>query len=303
MNNSIKLISDAENERIDVYISKQLDDMSRNSVQKLIEEHNIKVNNKIIKSNYKIKKSDVIDIVLPEAEELDIVAENIDLQIVYEDCDVAVINKPQGMVVHPAPGHYSGTLVNGLMYQLKNLSSINGILRPGIVHRLDKNTSGLMIVAKNDKAHNYFAECLKEHTIYRIYYALVEGNLKDDMGVINAPLGRSEHDRKKRAVTSKNSKEAITNFWVLTRYKNYTLVKLKLETGRTHQIRVHMKYIGHPVVGDDVYGRESNKFGLSGQLLHSKMLGFVHPTTKEYMEFDSELPHYFTEVLNKLIKQ
>lgn len=300
--NSIKLISDVENERIDVYISKQLEDMSRNSVQKLIYDENIKVNNKLIKSNYKIKINDEIDITLPEAEPLDIKAENINISIVYEDDDVAVINKPQGMVVHPAPGHYSGTLVNGLMYQLKNLSSINGILRPGIVHRLDKNTSGLMIVAKNDKSHNYFADCLKEHSIYRIYYALVEGNVKEDTGVINAPLGRNEHDRKKRAVTSKNSKEAITNFWVLSRYKNYTLVKLKLETGRTHQIRVHMKYIGHPVVGDDVYGRETNKFGLSGQLLHSKTLGFVHPSTKEYMEFDSELPCYFTEVLNKLQK-
>lgn len=300
--NSIKLISDVENERIDVYISKQLEDMSRNSVQKLIYDENIKVNNKLIKSNYKIKINDEIDITLPEAEPLDIKAENINISIVYEDDDVAVINKPQGMVVHPAPGHYSGTLVNGLMFQLKNLSSINGILRPGIVHRLDKNTSGLMIVAKNDKSHNYFADCLKEHSIYRIYYALVEGNVKEDTGVINAPLGRNEHDRKKRAVTSKNSKEAITNFWVLSRYKNYTLVKLKLETGRTHQIRVHMKYIGHPVVGDDVYGRETNKFGLSGQLLHSKTLGFVHPSTKEYMEFDSELPCYFTEVLNKLQK-
>ena len=301
--NSIRLTSDSENDRIDVYISKSLGDMSRNSVQKLIEDGNVKVNEKIIKSNYKLKRNDQIDITLPDAEELDIKAENINLEIIYEDDDLAVINKPQGIVVHPAPGHYSGTLVNGLMYQLKNLSSINGVLRPGIVHRLDKNTSGLMIVAKNDKAHNYFAECLKEHSIYRIYYALVEGNLKDDSGVINAPLGRSERDRKKRAVTTKNSKEAITNFWVLMRYKNYTLVKLKLETGRTHQIRVHMKYIGHPVVGDDVYGRETNKFGLSGQLLHSKTLAFIHPSTGEYMEFDSELPHYFSEVLNKLVKQ
>ena len=296
----IILISDVENERIDLYISNHVEDMSRNSVQKLLAEGNIKVNDKIVKANYKLKKNDEIKVVLPEPEVLDIVAENIDIKIVYEDNDLAIINKSQGVVVHPAPGHSSGTLVNGLMYHLQNLSSINGVLRPGIVHRLDKNTSGLMIVAKNDKSHNYLAECLKEHTIYRIYYALVEGNVKEDQGVINEPLGRSEKDRKKRAVTSKNSKEAITNFWVLKKYVNYTLVKLKLETGRTHQIRVHMKYIGHPVVGDDVYGSKTNKFGLSGQLLHSKTLGFIHPTIKEYMEFDTELPSYFTDVLNKL---
>ncbi len=231
---------------------------------------------------------------------MDVEAENIALDIVYEDDDLAVVNKPQGMVVHPAPGHYSGTMVNGLMYHLKNLSTINGILRPGIVHRLDKNTSGLMLVAKNDKSHNFLAKCLKEHSINRYYYALVEGNIKEDEGEINAPLGRSEKDRKKRAVTNKNSKEAITNYWVIERYGSYTLMKLKLMTGRTHQIRVHMKYIGHPVVGDDVYGSKTNKFGLEGQLLHSKILGFVHPTTKEYMEFESELPDYFLKVLNEM---
>lgn len=301
--NDIILISDTENGRIDSYISNQVEDMSRNSVQKLITEGNIKVNNKCVKTNYKLKKNDEIRVVLPVPEVLDIIPENIKMEIVYEDDDLAIINKSQGMVVHPAPGHSSGTLVNGLMYHLKNLSSINGVLRPGIVHRLDKNTSGLMIVAKNDKSHNYLAECLKEHSICRIYYALTEGNVKEDQGKINAPLGRSDKDRKKRAVTSKNSKEAITNFWVLKRFVNYTLVKLKLETGRTHQIRVHMKYIGHPVVGDDVYGCKTNKFGLSGQLLHSKTLGFIHPSTKEYMEFDTELPNYFTDVLNKLIEQ
>jgi len=298
--NDILLISDTENERIDSYISNQVENMSRNSVQKLIIEGNIKVNNKPVKANYKLKKNDEIKVVLPEPEVLDIIPENIKMEIVYEDDDLAIINKSQGVVVHPAPGHSSGTLVNGLMYHLKNLSSINGVLRPGIVHRLDKNTSGLMIVAKNDKSHNYLAERLKEHSIYRIYYALAEGNVKEDQGIINAPLGRSDKDRKKRAVTSKNSKEAITNFWVLKRFENFTLVKLKLETGRTHQIRVHLKYIGHPVVGDDVYGSKINKFGLSGQLLHSKTLGFIHPSTKVYMEFDTELPSYFTDVLNKL---
>lgn len=295
--NKIFLISDTENDRIDSYISNHLDDISRNSVQKLIADGNIKVNSKMIKSNYRLKKNDEIVVIKPEPQILDVVAEDIDIKIVYEDDDVAIINKSQGIVVHPAPGHSSGTLVNGLMHHLENLSSINGILRPGIVHRLDKNTSGLMLVAKNDKSHNYLAECLKNHSIYRIYYALVEGKVKEDNGIINAPLGRSEKDRKKRAVTSKNSKEAVTNFWVVKKYDKYTLLKLKLETGRTHQIRVHMKYIGHPVVGDDVYGSKTNKFGLSGQLLHSKTLGFIHPSTKEYMEFDSELPSYFAKVL------
>lgn len=302
-NNEMIIISDSEKERIDIYISSHIEDLSRNSVQKLIAEGNVTVNNKSVKSNYKLKKSDKIIVIIPEPEILDVIAEDIDIKVVYEDNDVAVINKSQGIVVHPAPGHSSGTLVNGLMLHLKNLSSINGVLRPGIVHRLDKNTSGLMIVAKNDKSHNYLAECLKEHSICRIYYALVEGNIKDDEGVINAPLGRSEKDRKKRAVTSKNSKEAVTNFWVIKRYQKYTLVKLRLETGRTHQIRVHLKYIGHPVVGDDVYGSKINKFGLSGQLLHSKTLGFVHPSTKEYMEFDSELPSYFTKVLRTIGEQ
>lgn len=296
-NNEIILKSINENERIDVYISSQIEDLSRNSVQKLITDGNITVNDKKIKSNYKVKLNDSIRIVMPEPEMLDVEPENILLDIIYEDDDLAVINKPQGMVVHPAPGHYTGTLVNGLMYHLKDLSSINGIMRPGIVHRLDMNTSGLMIVAKNDKSHNFLAKCLKEHSINRIYYALVEGNIKNDSGVIDAPLGRSDKDRKKRTVTYKNSKNAITNFWVINRYGKYTLIKLKLETGRTHQIRVHMKYIGHPVVGDDVYGSKTNKFGLKGQLLHSKSVGFVHPTTKEYMEFESELPEHFQKVL------
>ncbi|MEA5095853.1 MAG: RluA family pseudouridine synthase [Sedimentibacter saalensis] len=295
--NETVIVADKNGERIDVYISMSLEDMSRNSVQKLIADGRVTVNEKLIKSNYKIKTNDVIKIIIPEPELLDVKAENIDINIVYEDNDLAVINKPQGMVVHPAAGHYGGTLVNGLMYHLKDLSSINGVMRPGIVHRLDKNTSGLMLVAKNDKSHNFLAACLKEHSINRIYYALVEGNVKDDVGKVDAPLGRSEKDRKKRAVTTKNSKNAVTNYQVVKRYGKYTLLKLKLETGRTHQIRVHMKYIGHAVVGDDVYGSKLNKFGLEGQLLHSKTVGFIHPTTGEYMEFDSELPEYFQRVL------
>jgi 23S rRNA pseudouridine1911/1915/1917 synthase len=293
----ITIISDKDNERIDVYISACLKNVSRSFVQKLIISGNITVNNKNTKANYKIKTNDLIRIIFPKPETFDVKPENIPINIVYEDDDLAVINKPQGMVVHPAPGHYSGTLVNGLMYHLKSLSSINGDMRPGIVHRLDMNTSGLMIVAKNDRSHIFLAKCLKEHSINRIYYALVEGNIKDDSGVIDAPLGRSEKDRKKRAVTYKNSKNAVTNFGVIKRYGSYTLIKLKLETGRTHQIRAHMKYIGHPVVGDNVYGCKSNNFKLKGQLLHSKSLGFVHPTTGEYMKFDSQLPEYFTKVL------
>lgn len=293
----ITIISGKDNERIDVYISTCLKNVSRSFVQKLIISGNITVNNKNIKANYKIKPNDSIRIIFPKPKSFDVKPENIPINIVYEDDDLAVINKPQGMVVHPAPGHYSGTLVNGLMYHLESLSSINGYMRPGIVHRLDMNTSGLMIVAKNDKSHIFLAKCLKEHSINRIYYALVEGNIKDDSGVIDAPLGRSEKDRKKRTVTYKNSKNAVTNFVVIKRYGNYTLIKLKLETGRTHQIRAHMKYIGHPVVGDNVYGHNSNKFKLKGQLLHSKSLEFVHPTTGEYMKFDSRLPEYFTKVL------
>lgn len=295
--NETVIVADKNGERIDVYISSSLEDMSRNSVQKLIADGRVTVNEKTVKSNYKTRENDVIKIIIPEPELLDVKPENIDIDIVYEDNDLAVINKPQGMVVHPAAGHYGGTLVNGLMFHLKNLSSINGVMRPGIVHRLDKNTSGLMLVAKNDKSHNFLAACLKEHSINRIYYALVEGNVKDDLGKVDAPLGRSEKDRKKRAVTSKNGKSAVTNYQVVKRYGKYTLLKLKLETGRTHQIRVHMKYIGHPVVGDDVYGSKLNKFGLEGQLLHSKTVGFIHPTTGEYMEFDSELPEYFQKVL------
>ncbi len=301
-NDEITIVSDKENERIDVYISGHLEEMSRSAVQKLIADGNITVNDKKIKANYKVKIDDSIRIILPEPEILDVRPENIPLDIVYEDGDLAVINKPQGMVVHPAPGHYSGTLVNGLLYHLENLSSVNGDMRSGIVHRLDMNTSGLMLVAKNDKSHNFLAKCLKEHSINRIYYALVEGNLKDDSGVIDAPLGRSEKDRKKRTVTLKNSKNAVTHYRVLERFSKYTLIRLKLETGRTHQIRVHMKYIGHPVVGDDVYGSKTNKFNLNGQLLHSKSLGFVHPTTGECMEFDSQLPDYFLRVL-KIISE
>lgn len=296
----ITLIADEENIRIDLYITNKVNNMSRNSVQRLISENSVTVNNRAVKQNYKLKKNDVIKIKTEEPKPLNIEPEDIEINIVYEDKDVAIINKPQGMVVHPAPGNTSGTLVNALLYKLNDLSSINGIIRPGIVHRIDKNTSGLLMIAKNDMAHNCLARQLKEHTVTRIYYSLVEGRIKEDKGKIDAPIGRSQNDRKKMNVTSRNSKKAVTNFEVLERFENYTLVKLRLETGRTHQIRVHMKYIGFPVVGDNVYGRKNQKFELIGQLLHAKTIGFIHPTTNEYMEFNSELPDYFNKILNDL---
>lgn len=300
---NIKLISNKDEIRIDKYIVDNLENHSRSQIQKLIKNEAILVNGKTISKNYKVSSGDLIEISIPEPELLEVVAENIPLNIVYEDDDLFVINKEQGMVVHPAPGHYSGTMVNALMNETEKLSSINGVLRPGIVHRLDKNTSGLMIVAKTDYAHQILSDNLKEHSINRYYYALVEGRFHDDDGVINFPLGRSDRDRKKRAVTFKGGKEAVTTYEVLERYRAYTLLKIKLKTGRTHQIRVHMKYIGHPVVGDEIYGRRERQFGLKGQLLHSRTLGFIHPRTGEYMEFECDLPDYFKEVIKKVENQ
>ena len=299
--NEFKLNCETSGVRLDKFISDANIDLSRSAAVNLIENGAVLVNDSVVSKKYKLSQGDIVVVNVPDPTPYEAKAENIPLDIVYEDECLLVVNKPKGMVVHPAPGHYSGTMVNGLMYHLKNLSTINGVLRPGIVHRLDKNTSGLILVAKNDRSHNFLAKCLKEHSINRIYYALVKGNIKKDEGEINAPLGRSEKDRKKYTVTNKNSKEAITNYWVVERFGKYTLLKLKLKTGRTHQIRVHMKHIGHPVVGDDVYGNV-NEFGLEGQLLHSKILGFVHPTTGKYMEFESELPDYFIKVLNKIKK-
>lgn len=299
----IKLIVDSIEEavRLDWYISKELNDISRSYVQKLIKNGNVKVNNKIIASKkYKLNENDEIEIEIPEPEKLKLEAEDIAIEIIYEDYDVLVVNKPQGMVVHPAPGHYSGTLVNALLYHSQSLSSINGIVRPGIVHRIDKDTSGLLMVAKNNKAHNFLAAQLKEHSINRVYYALVNGNIKTNSGTIDAPVGRHPVNRFKRAVVEKNGKRAVTHFKVLERYSGYTLVELKLETGRTHQIRVHMSYFGYPLVGDPLYGIKKKKFNLNGQMLHAKILGFIHPTTLEYMEFNSELPEYFQALLTKI---
>lgn len=294
-------LKDDENKRIDSFLNNNLEDVSRNRIQKLIEEKQVLVNNKSINKNYKLKENDKIIINIEEPKEIDILPENIPLNIVYEDEDVILINKPQDMVVHPANGHYSHTLVNALMYHCKdNLSGINGVMRPGIVHRIDKDTSGILIVAKNDKAHQKLASQLEEHSMTRVYYAIVYNNLKNDKGTIDAPIGRHPIDRKKMAVIDKNSKRAVTHYEVLQRFNKYTLIKLKLETGRTHQIRVHMSYIGNPLLGDIVYGKEKQPFKLVGQVLHAKVLGFVHPTTNKYMEFETELPQYFKDILKKL---
>lgn len=286
-----------ETGRIDKVLSEQLS-YSRSQVQIWLKEQQVTVNGEIVRSNYKVKSGDQIEIKIPEPEELVIEAENIPLTIVYEDQDVAVIDKPQGMVVHPAAGHSNGTLVNALMYHIKDLSSINGVIRPGIVHRIDKDTSGLLMVAKNDKAHESLAEQLKEKTSVRKYLALVHGEIGHDKGEINAPIGRSKVDRKMQAVIE-NGKPAVTHFEVIERFKDYTLIELQLETGRTHQIRVHMKYIGHPVAGDPLYGPRRTLEG-NGQFLHAKTLGFVHPSTGEYMEFESPLPEVFKKTLEQL---
>lgn len=285
--------------RIDKYLSSVIEKKSRSYIQGLIHEGKVMVNDKIIKSNYKIKTGEMAKVIVPDPVELNIIPENIPIEVMYEDDDVIVINKIQGMVVHPAPGVYSGTLVNALLYHCKNLSGINGVVRPGIVHRIDKDTSGILVVAKNDNAHNKLAAQLKDHSMTREYYALVNGVLKEDEGTINKPLGRNPNDRIKIAVV-KDGKEAITHFKVLERFKDYTLIKCKLETGRTHQIRVHMAYIGHPLVGDPVYGYKKQSFNLDGQLLHAKILGFIHPSTEKYMEFETPLPDYFIRILNTL---
>lgn len=286
-----------KNERIDKYLSSKLDDsFSRAKIQKLIDEELILVNDKVIKSSYKVSNGDVI-LITDKEEDMSVKPEKMDIDIVYEDDDVMVINKKSGVVVHPAPGNYSGTLVNGLMYLSKDLSHVNGEFRPGIVHRIDKDTSGLLIVAKNDKAHRILAEELKEKKVKRKYIALVSGVINHDVGEIDAPIGRDPSDRKKMCVTSTNSKDAITHFRVLERYKNASLIECELETGRTHQIRVHMKYINHPVINDPVYGKSNH--GEFGQLLHAKEITFTHPTTKEVMTFSCEVPEEFNKILEE----
>ena len=299
--NIITLKSDISGVRIDKFISDNLENQSRSYVQKLIEDGLVTLNEKPVKAKYKVKIGDEFNIVIPEAEELDIVAEDIPLDIIYEDNDILVVNKPKGMVVHPAPGHYTGTLVNAIMYHCKdNLSGINGVLRPGIVHRIDMNTTGSLLVCKSDKAHQIMADKFKVHDLTRKYHCIVHGNIKEDEGVINSPIGRHPIDRKKMSTKCKNGRNAITHYKVLKRFGNYTYVECQLETGRTHQIRVHMASIGHPVLGVDVYGPSKCPFKLDGQTLHAKILGIEHPITGEYMEFDAPLPEYFEKLLKKL---
>lgn len=291
------MISDVNGIRIDQYLTSKLD-FTRSKIEKMIESGKVKVNGNTVKKSYILNEGDFIEIEEYIEEKMSASPVKMNLDIVYEDDDVIVVNKPNGLVVHPAPGNYSNTLVNGLMYHSKELSSINGEFRPGIVHRIDAYTTGLLMVAKNDKAHLSLAKQLEEKTTTRKYIALVWGIIKEDSGTIDAPIGRDKNDRKKMCVTDVNSKEAITNFKVLERYKDATLIELSLKTGRTHQIRVHMNYIGHPVVNDPVYGRRK-LIDDSGQCLHAKTLGFIHPTLNKYMEFDSELPDCFVNILNK----
>lgn len=286
-----------ESVRIDTYLIDKLN-FSRSKIQKMIKNDYILVNNKPVKNSYLLKENDIINVTDYEEAPQDVVAEDMDLDIVYEDDDVMVINKANGVVVHPAIGNFNHTLVNGLMYHSKKLSDINGEFRPGIVHRIDAYTTGLLMIAKNNEAHEFLAKQLEDKTTTRKYIALVWGVIKTDTATIDAPIGRDKLDRKKMAVTLENSKNAITHLKVLKRYKNATLIELKLETGRTHQIRVHMNYINHPVVNDPVYGKRKI-IDDTGQCLHAKTLGFIHPRTKKYMEFDSELPQCFINILNK----
>ncbi len=292
------------NKRIDHYLNDELEDISRSALQKLIDKGNITVNGKSVNKNYKLRQGDIIEVEIPEPEGVNIEAENIPLDILYEDSDLIVVNKPQDMVVHPAPGHYSGTLVNALMYHCgDNLSGINGVLRPGIVHRIDKDTSGVLVIAKSDLAHKGLSEQLAEHSMNRIYNAIVYNGFDEDGGTVSTLIGRSQNDRKKMAVLRTGGRNAVTHYKVIERMGKFTLVELKLETGRTHQIRVHMAHIGHPLLGDPVYGPKKQVFNLQGQVLHAKVLGFIHPRTGEYMEFETELPEYFNKLIYRLKNQ
>lgn len=290
---------DEEDIRLDVFLSNALSDSTRSYIQKIIENGGVKVNDTIKKSSYKLKLDDEVVFDFPEVKKLDVQAENIPIEIVYEDSDVIVVNKPSGMVVHPASGINSGTLVNALLYHCKDLSGINGVARPGIVHRIDKDTSGVLVIAKNDLAHNKLSKQLKEHTMTRLYLALVEGIIKDDQGTVDAPLARHRTERIKVAVTE-GGRNAVTHFKVIERFKNTTLLLCQLDTGRTHQIRVHLAYIKHPVVGDPVYGYKKQRFNTDGQLLHAKTLGFIHPTTGNYIEFETEIPAEFKKIIKIL---
>lgn len=289
--------------RIDKFLSERIPDISRSYLQKLLKDGNITVNKNCVKANYKVAFQDEIHIYLPEPEIPDILPENIPLDILYEDEDILVVNKPKQMVVHPAPGHYSHTLVNAVLYHCgEHLSGINGVARPGIVHRIDMDTTGSLLICKNDRAHQILAEQLKEHTITRKYSAIVHGNIKEDTGTVNAPIGRHPVERKRMSTHAQNARPAITHYQVLERFGQFTYIECKLETGRTHQIRVHMSSIGHPILGDEIYGPAKCPFHLQGQTLHARILGITHPSTGEYMEFDAPLPEYFSDLLQRLRK-
>lgn len=289
-----------QGERVDVAIARSDPNLSRSRVQALIASGLVTVNGSPVKANYKLKSGDKLEWVVPDPEPLRVEPQPIELDILYEDDDIIVVNKPQGMVVHPAAGNYSGTLVNALLYHCSDLSGINGVLRPGIVHRIDKDTSGVLVVAKNDFAHESLAQQIKNHSVKREYVALVHGVIHEPAGMVDAPIGRDPKDRKKMAVTLKNSKHAVTHYRVLERFPQYTLIRATLETGRTHQVRVHMAYLGHPLVGDPKYGPRKPHFDLKGQALHARKLGFKHPRSGEYMEFEAPLPEYLQKILAKL---
>lgn len=307
MENNVERVSyivseENSDERLDKFLSEKMPDMSRSYIQKQIKDGNVMVNGKSVKSGYKLAVDDEVMVVIEPLKELTIEPENIPLDIIYEDSDIIVINKPKQMVVHPAPGHYSGTIVNALLYHCKDsLSGINGVLRPGIVHRIDQDTTGVIVACKNDNAHRFIAEQLKVHSITRTYQAIVCNHVREESGTIESTIGRHPVDRKKMAMNVKNGKNAVTHYRVLDNLNNrYTYIECKLETGRTHQIRVHMASIGNPILGDTVYGSSKCPFKLTGQTLHAKTLGFIHPTTKEYVEFDAPLPDYFQDLLKKL---
>ena len=301
MRQEIFITEELAGDRIDKFLSEQCEELSRSFIQKLLKSGEVFVGQKPVKASYKVSEGDVITFEVPEAVEPEIVAEDIPLDIVYEDHDVILVNKPKGMVVHPAAGHYSGTLVNALMFHCKDdLSGINGVLRPGIVHRIDMDTTSVLIACKNDLAHNSIAEQLKEHSITRRYQAIVHGVLKQDEGTVDAPIGRHPQDRKKMCINQQNGKHAVTHYKVLKRFDKFTHIECRLETGRTHQIRVHMASLGHPLLGDAVYGSAKSPHKLQGQTLHAGILGFVHPRTGEYMEYSAPLPEYFERLLNIL---
>lgn len=302
MDNEIKISVDKDNDdRLDLFLSDELEGISRSSIQKLIKYGNVTVNNTLKKSSYNLKEGDMVLVKIPEEKPIKILPENIPLDILYEDDDIILVNKPQDMVVHPAPGNYSKTLVNALFYHIEELSMVNGLIRAGIVHRLDKDTSGLLIIAKNENSHEKLVNQFKNRTVLKEYITLVFNDVRKD-GIINEPIGRNPKNRKKMAVIP-NGKEAVTTYEVLKRYNKYTLLKVGLKTGRTHQIRVHMAHINHPIVGDPIYSRGKNEFNINMQLLHAYKIGFIHPKTNEYMEFKQDVPKEFKEIIDKLNKR